>query len=134
MKKKIITLFALLSLMAVSCQKENISEMEPATIGETAAYTLCYTIDGVAHRASFKTSDERLAFIRQLVALTCEGHHVFIGDGNATSTCLTKEKVTFTTPSRDEAASWAAEMVEQGYDVEIIHDKENGVYICIATK
>lgn len=134
MRKHFITLFALLSMMAVSCQKENFTDVVPATAGETAAYSLCYTVDGTTHHATFHTKAERLAFIRQLVALTREGHNVVIGNGNTSSINFTKEKVTFTTASQEEAASWAAEMVEQGYEVTIIHDKENGVYICIAIR
>ena len=34
MKKKIITLFALLSMMAVSCQKETVNELSPVAAGE----------------------------------------------------------------------------------------------------
>jgi hypothetical protein len=134
MKKKLITLFALLSMMAVSCQKENFTDVEPATAGETAAYSLCYKVDGVTYHATFQTKAERLAFIRQLVALTREGHRVVIGNSNTTSINSTKEKVTFTTSSLDEATAWASEMEEQGYEVEFYYDKEKGVYVCIAIK
>jgi hypothetical protein len=34
MKKYYITIFALLSMMAVSCQKENISQLSPVAAGE----------------------------------------------------------------------------------------------------
>lgn len=134
MKKHYLTLFTLLSMMAVSCQKENFTEMEPATVGETAAYSLCYTVDGSTHYATFQSMAERLAFIRQLVALTREGHSIRIGNSNTTSVNFTKEVVTFTTPSEEEAAAWAAEMTAQGYDVDVQYDKKEGVYICTATK
>ena len=134
MRKHFVTLFALLSMMAVSCQKENFTEMEPATVGETAAYSLCYTVDGNTHYATFQSKAERLAFIRQLVALTREGHSVRIGNSNTTGVNSTKEKLTFTTTSSDEASAWAEEMAGKGYVVEISFDEETGVYTCTAIK
>ncbi len=132
MKKHFVTLFALLSMMAVSCQKENTTEMEPTTIGESVVYTLSYTIDGASRHITFHSKAERLAFIRQLMAFTREGHTVSIG--TTTTTNAAKEKVTFTTPSLDEATAWVAEMEEQGYVVTFYYDKEKGVYVCIAIK
>lgn len=133
MKKNLITLFALLSLLSVSCQKEDFTEVTPATVGEATNYSLYYTVDGTTHHATFGTNDERFVFIHQLVALTREGHHVVIRNHIA-RTIATKEKVVFTTSSETEASTWAEKMVKQGYEVEIIHDKENGVYLCTATK
>lgn len=134
MKRKLITIFALLSMIAVSCQKENFTDVEPATAGETAAYSLCYKVDGIIYHATFQTKAERLAFIRQLVALTREGHNVVIGSSNTASVNSTKDVVTFTTPSADEAAAWAAEMEEQGYKVDIQFNEKEGIFICTAIK
>lgn len=134
MKKNYLAVFALLSMMAVSCQKENFTELEPTVVGESAVYTLSYTIDGVSQHATFNSKAERLAFIRQLVALTREGHNVSLGNGNIVSTNATKEKLTFTTTSEEEAANWAASMMEQGYEVDVQFDKETGEYICVAIK
>lgn len=53
MKKYYITIFALLSMMAVSCQKENFSEVNQVVSSDTAAYSVRYTIDGVSHYATF---------------------------------------------------------------------------------
>lgn len=132
MKKTYITLFALLSMMAFSCQKENFTEVQPAAASEASAYTLRYTVDGTTYHATFQTNAERLSFIRHLVALAREGHSVRIG--NTAGINASKEVVTFTTTSSDEAASWAADMESQGYVVDITYDKKKGIYICTATR
>ena len=134
MKKNFITLFALLSMMAVSCQKENFTELVPMDASDVTNFSLSYTIDGASHHTVFHSNAERLAFIRRLVALAGEGYNISIADGNTTITRTSKEKVTFTTTSPDEAASWADKMIQQGYEVEIIFDEETGTYTCIAVK
>ena len=134
MKRRLITIFALLSMMAVSCQKENFMGVDHTNVSETAAYSLCYKVDGVTHHATFQTKAERLAFIHQLVAMTREGHNVVISNGSTFGINATKETVTFTTPSEEEAANWCASMVEQGYDVSMYYDKKQGIFVCIATR
>ena len=66
--------------------------------------------------------------------MTREGHNVVIGNSNTASANATKEVVTFTTPSADEAAAWAAEMEGNGYKVDIQFDEKEGVFICTAIK
>jgi hypothetical protein len=56
MKKQFVTVFALLSMMAVSCHKENFTEFEPTVVGESAVYTLSYAIDGVSQHAQFDSN------------------------------------------------------------------------------
>ena len=76
MKKNFITLFALLSMMAVSCQKENFTELVPMDASDVTNFSLSYTIDGASHHTVFHSNAERLAFIRRLVALAGEGVRV----------------------------------------------------------
>lgn len=134
MKKSYVTLFALLSMMAVSCQKENFSDVTPLAANEVAEYSLRYSIDGNSYHALFHNQAERLAFIRQLMALAREGHHVSIADSNTSITSEIKEVVTFTTSSADEAAAWTYEMTLQGYKVDVQYDEKEGVYICTAIR
>ena len=122
-----------MSILAVSCQKEEYTEVDAIT-DDVAVYTLNYSIDGATYHATFKNQTDRLAFIRHLVALAREGHHVSIADSNTLVTNTSKEKVTYTTNSSSDAAAWAEKMVLQGYEVEIFFDDATGIYTCIATK
>ena len=135
MKKKTVTLalFAVLSALATSCQKEN---LEILANGETieqpyAGISLCYMIDGHQYSAIFSSLEEKEAFVIQLMALARQGHKITIKSNRTTAT-LAKEKKTYTTTDPDDAAKWALIMGSYGYTVTIYYDEETGIYTCIA--
>ena len=77
MKKstKTVALFAVLSTLAVSCQKENILN-EPTTIEQNSSiYMVRYSIDGVMHQLTLSGDDAWHDFLLidfPLVAISLE--------------------------------------------------------------
>lgn len=130
-----IALIAVLASMAVSCQKENIIN-QPAIVSESCAtYTVQYTIDGVSRTITLVGEDTWHDFLSHMFALAEEGRVVsFRKVASTSSTAATKETVTHTTDSKDEAYAWAVKMHDAGYAVTIRYDKEKGVYTCCAIK
>lgn len=130
-----IALIAVLASMAVSCQKENIIN-QPAIVSESCAtYTVQYTIDGVSRTVTLIGEDTWHDFLSHMFALAEEGHVVsFRKVASTSSTAATKETVTHTTDSKDEAYAWAEKMFNAGYAVAIEYDKEKKIYICYAIK
>ncbi len=138
MKKtlKTIAFLAVLSVAATGCQKEEL--ISPTAFEETIGTTLTvvYTVDGVSSTTTFDNEAAWLEFLDYLVALAEEGHSVSFRDShsNQTASSLSKDVVTYTTRSRDDAKTWADGMTKQGYTVDIDYDSTTGIYTCIATK
>ncbi len=132
MKKitRTVLLIGALSIMAVSCQKENI-----VAPGQTTTVVTVQTTSFSVNGEIYTSTEERAALLDRLVALAREGYTVTIfHSGNSGGTQATKEKVIFTTTDPDEAAQWADQMLEQGYDVTIDYNPKTGTYTCIATR
>lgn len=135
MRRNIITvaLFAVLSTMAVSCQKENLEELQLVTTETASARTIQYTIDGVEQIITLHGDEEWDVFVAQMMSLARQGHDVSICDTSiASHGALTKDVQTFTTTSQSEAIAWTKEMVNQGYTVDTTY--KDGVYICVAIR
>lgn len=137
MRKTITTvaLFAVLGALAVSCQKENIID-ETAIVAENGTvYTVSYAVDGVTHQLTLIGDEAWQSFLNRMLALAEEGHEVSFRNEEAVSrTVSTKETVTYTTSSHDDAIKWAGKMLDDGYTVTIRFDKEKKVYNCYAIK
>ena len=136
MKKTIITvaLLAVLGTMAISCQKETVNDLSPVAAQSATAYTVTYYVDGVKLQTRVNNNEELTFLLNQLAALAREGHRVAVHKGDTASLSVTKEKVTFKTDSKEEAAAWCNAMISDGYTVEMYFDEATGEYICIATK
>ena len=133
MKRKIITfaLFAGLSLVAASCQKENV--VEQSISAEMAYINVNYSIDGVEMHVSFDDEASWRAFLYRMIALAEEGHRVSFGE-NGHEYGVTKETVTFVTGSHSEATEWSNTMVKKGYRVTVDFDDKTKTYTCVAVK
>lgn len=130
-----IALVAVLASMAVSCQKENIINQTTIVSESCATYTVQYTIDGVSRTITLVGEDTWHDFLAHMFALAEEGHVVsFRKVASTSNTAATKETVTHTTDSKDEAYAWGEKMIDAGYFVTIRYDKEKGVYTCYAIK
>ena len=139
MKKKMIpaAILAVLSMMTVSCQKENAMEISSETsVSEVGTvYTVQYAVDGVLHSATIHNEAEEQALMQYLMALTREGHEVSIYDEEAYShSVATKETQVHTTTSEANATAWTIQKVHEGYKVTTIHNTDTGEYTCIATR
>lgn len=129
-----MALFAVLSLTAVSCQKENIvNPLNPAVSDAEAIYTVCYTVDGVTTQVTLIGDAAWDDFLDWLFALAEQGHRVSFSHAGWVQG-LTKEKVIYTTPDHDDAQAWALQKVKEGYHVTIEYDEANQQYTCIAIK
>lgn len=139
MSKKVLSvaLLAVLGTMAVGCQKENITELRPETsISETGTvYTVQYAVDGVLHTETLHSEEEYNALLMQLMALSRSGAVVEISDDNYSPNAFpTKESVTYTTPSDEDAAAWTQQKTSEGYRVRVTFDTTNNVHVCTAYK
>ena len=135
MKKTLttVTLFAVLGTLAVSCQKETLTELSPVTT-QDETYLITYSVDGVSMQTRLNGDEALRAFLQRLTALAREGHRVTVRNENTVSQASTKEVVTYRTKSEDDANEWAAKMIRDGYEVEIDYDDKTGEYVCTAAK
>lgn len=124
-----------LSMAAVSCQKETLVEPEAAGMQVSTIRTIVYTIDGVGYQATLHSDAEWNAFIAWMLALAREGREVtFYNPDAMDGTVSSKEVVTYTTPSEEDANKWASKMVANGYFVTIVYDTKSHEYVCTAIK
>lgn len=130
---KTVALFIGLSMVAVSCQKENIVEQGISAEDHHAYISVDYTIDGAAMHATFQDEASWHEFLHWMFALAEEGHRVSFGDSNRLSG-LTKEKVTYTTQSQTDAESWGDKMAKKGYQVTIDYNEKTKTYTCVAIR
>lgn len=130
-----IALVAMLGALAVSCQKENIIDEPPVVAENGTVYTVSYAVDGVTHQLTLVGDEAWRDFLNRMMALAEEGHEVTFRNEEAASRVVsTKEVVTYSTSSHDDAYSWAEKMVDDGYTVTITFDKEKKIYTCYAIK
>lgn len=128
-----IALIAVLSSLAISCQKENIVE-ETGIIAEcNAVYTVSYTVNGETHQTTLYGDDAWEAFLQRMFAMCREGYDVSFKDAN-TILLGSKETLTYITHSEADAIAWCDEKTKEGYQVEIHYDGDKNQYTCIATR
>ena len=139
MKKNIITvaLLAVLTTMAVSCQKEDadITSANPSTViaENDAVRSVVYTIDGVTYRLTLVGDQAWRDFLLRMFALAEEGRTVTFFNEEAASRVIPSKLVeTFTTSNKEEAYQWAEKKGNEGYTVTVVFDQETGIYTCYA--
>ena len=139
MKKKttkLMALLAVLSVAAVSCQKENLVPSTPAEVitDNQAVYIYQYEVNGIRSRITLRGEAERADFINRMLALAQEGNTVSFFDETQYTQNFTKEDVTYTTKDKEDALNWASGMLDLGYTVTIEYDKNKGIYNCTASR
>ena len=134
MKKNIktVAVFAALSLIAASCQKDE-SILQRSTVQEASLNTVKYTVDGKEYCQIIRSEQDWSDFMYHMLALAEEGYTVSISSRVA-STSAAKEVVTYTTTDKTDAYNWANNMLSQGYSVTVTFDNTTGVFTCIAIK
>ena len=135
MKKRIITmaLFVSMTLLAASCQKEENLYSETSNIEMTDDKTFTYSIDGVMHSVPVQSEAEYDELLASLLSAAQSGCVVKLYNANNRSDCA-KETITYQTPSLSQAQSWAKDKIAEGYNVTVTYDKDQELYICVATR
>ena len=133
---KTVALLAVLSVAAVSCQKENLVPSTPAEVitNNQAVYIYQYEVNGIRSRITLRGEAERTDFINRMLALAQEGNTVSFFDETQYTQNFTKEDVTYTTKDKEDALNWASSMLDLGYAVTIEYDKNKGIYNCTASR
>lgn len=139
MKNRVLTVafLVVLGTMTTSCQKENFANVtSESSISEgNTVYTVQYVVNGVRHTKSLPNEAEYMAFVKHLIELSYLGYEVEIANDYCSSTAIpTKEVITYTTESEENATKWTLQKMEEGYKVRITFDQTNNVYVCIAYK
>ncbi len=134
MNKNLISfaLVAVLATMAVSCQKENITDPNSTEATITSVRTVNYYIDGVNKEVTLYSESEWDAFMSHIMELTDQGHEVYIV-ANKTCAAATKDTQTKTSSDKAEVTEWAKEKHDENYDVKI-KKNQDGTYTATAIK
>lgn len=137
MKKitKTMALFTVLSMMAVSCQKESVEPINATSVVSkiSTSYEVSYAYDGVTHHITLNSEEERRAFIYQMLALAEDGYTVtFVDESRSAQNPVTKDVVVYYTQDKDKAFAWADQMALNGYTVQIKYDSVTNTYQCTA--
>ena len=128
-----VALMAVLTTLAVGCQKETVVEPQNLVVETDTVYTVCYTVNGVTHTERLFDKAEYDALLLRLLALAREGYDVVIVGGNSMGdVSLAKEVVTYTTKKEVEAVAWTKQKIDEGYTVQMSYDQQTGEYTCIA--
>lgn len=132
MKKtfRTVALFGMLCMATVSCTKENITNTEMSVNTDTVHYY------AGSYYGSENLYDDGAwdAFLDRMLSLARDGYEVTLVNSASSNGQATKEVVTYTTTSSDDAKRWSKEMYDQGYNVTISYDKTTGIYTCVAVK
>lgn len=122
-------------LLAGGCQKEQMNQQPMVVVQQEVTQTMVYSVDGQKYQIRLVGEEARMAFLQRMLALAEEGHRVTFRYGNSVSTLdHTKESVTYTTSDHGDALNWSQMMLDKGYQVTIIYDKEHRQYVCTAEK
>ena len=98
----------MLATLAVSCQKESFNKETILVEEQNAVYKVRYSIDGVTYQVTLLGGDAWQDFLNRMLALAESGHRVSFRLENASSqVAFTKDVVTYTTTSHDDAYKWA---------------------------
>ena len=128
---KKVVFFSLLALTAAGCQKEVYENVANNDRIETAI-NVVYSINGEMHCEVLYGEEAWQAFIDRMLALAREGYEISFSRYGNTLVSQSKEIVTYTTKSEEDAHHWANSMAQQGYWVEISYDAKTGIYTCTA--
>lgn len=122
---------AVVAVMAASCQKEN-AIVDTPTASTYPAGTVNYIVGKVSNSRTVESAEQWNALVDECFDGADEGHLVTIAHGVTTNP--SKERLTYTTESRETAMAWVKAKYEEGYDVTLWYDEEQGRYICVASK
>ena len=131
----IIAIAAMAALLAVACQKDNARPEPQPVVVQPQTYptgSVTYTIGRETNTRTVDNAGEWNKLLAECLDGADEGHLVTIvhQEGGTPS----KERLTYVTESREAALAWVDSRFNEGYDVTLWYDSEEGKYICVATK
>ena len=118
---------AMVAAVAAGCQKE-----EKAAVDRVVTRQVEYSVDNVKHCVTVEGDAAWRELLDGCMAQVEGGHLVHIGHGGGSY--LAKERVTYVTESREAAMAWVGDRFNEGYDVTMWYDEEEGKYVCVASK
>ena len=129
MKKTAILMVvaAMVAAVATGCQKE-----EKAAVDRVVTRQVEYSVDNVKHCVTVEGDAAWRELLDDCMAQVEGGHLVHIGHGGGSYPA--KERVTYVTESREAAMAWVGDRFNEGYDVTMWYDEEEGKYVCVASK
>ncbi len=130
----IIALAAMAALLAVACQKDN-AKPEPQAVVQPQAYptgSVTYTIGRETNTRTVDNAGEWHELLAECLDGADEGHLVTIAHQEGGNPA--KERLTYVTESREAALAWVDSRFNEGYDVTLWYDSEEGKYYCVASK
>ena len=133
-KFKTVALLAVLCLPVAGCQKDQVDNPVEYAEPSSAAIKATYSINGTQYTVLLEDEAAWNAFIEKMLALTREGYEVSISRGDSLTSRPTKETITYTTTSEQDALQWTNTMANLGYTVTMTYNKKTGIYTCIAIK
>ncbi len=128
-----MALMAVLGMAAAGCTKENGAEPQVGIEEPLTAYTVRYTVNGVAHTETIVSEQQWADFLQRMMALAEEGYRVTVSRNvNTVRYAMSKKVVTYTTTSKELAYKWMNQMLAEGYEVTIEYGPSTGQYTCTA--
>lgn len=130
-----VALLAVLATMTAGCQKEVFTESQASIEEAVTIHTARYSVNGVESVEVLVGDQAWHDFLQRMMALAEQGYEVTFADENAsTNASATKEIVKYSTPDREDARNWCANMAAQGYTVTVTYDNDKQLFICVAVK
>ncbi len=136
-KTKLSILTACITLLAVSCEKEERFDfLDTSSQAECSVETehVCYSIDKGPYCDLWCSLSQWDAFMLELLDLTRLGHSVSVYNPDTFLNLCVKETVVMKFPSSKDAVEWSKEMRDKGYRVDIFFDERDGVFVVTATR
>lgn len=118
---------AMVAAVATGCQKE-----EKAAVDRVVTRQVEYSVDNVKRSVTVEGDAAWRELLDDCMAQVEGGHLVHIGHGGGSYPA--KERVTYVTESREAAMAWVGDRFNEGYDVTMWYDEEEGKYVCVASK
>lgn len=137
MKKNLllVALMTVLVMMTTGCQKEKFKEAETTVKQNSELRMVDYTIDKTVYHTILYTEAQWEEFLDNMIILSEQGHEVcFVNKSTVSMDSATKDLLTITATTRQEAKEWAERKANEGYIVAINYNSETGKYTCIAYK
>lgn len=133
MKKtiRVVALVTTIGLSAMACQKDPLPPQEITM--STSQQVIYYRVGSQVYEETLNDELAIRLFWQRIFAMAREGYEVDVFNGSTIGNgASTKEVISYTTESEEDATKWANKKTEEGYLVRVTF--KDGVYTCTAIK